>query len=380
MKEGITDQEKLFEMLGSLKGIPQKYGQFLYLQNRKKYHAFEKLLDVGIPSEDLELYHRIETLTEGKITLTEKPIASASIGQVYEGTLNGETVIVKAQYPEIQRSLQHDWRFVKKTVGFFFSFFRFPQESKDLLVNYLQEFEETIEKETNYILEAQNLLAFKEAFKEYSYIYIPKLYEEYTRKDILVEEKCTGIPLKEFLKSASEAEKRQLLDILGQFYFNAFFQHHMLHGDPHSANFFVEKHTDELILQIIDFGCVKYYTTTFIDAFKGLIDSLRKEAYTNIQLYLLDLGFRQDELNAYDKALIPILNTIFEPFLVDENFDFKYWKLTYKLNTIMGSKVFEKTMSLPKDLLILFRVFHGFIAHIDYLKEKEYNIYHFMSR
>ncbi len=378
MKEKPQDMGKLFELLGELKGVPQKFGQFLYLKDRRRYQVFGRLLDEGIPIKDNSLYLRAQLLTNHLIDLNETPIAAASIGQVYEGSLEGKQVIVKVQYPEIQENMDHDFRFMKKVFNLFFNFFRFPQESKDLLLIYLQEFKETFQVETDYFQEERLLARFHELFSNSPQLFIPRTYGNFTKKDILVEEKCTGIPLKLFLQEASEGEKREVLNLLFSFYFQSFFQYGVLHGDPHSGNFFVRSDKEKLVLEVIDFGCVKEYDETFVQNIESLIQCLRMVSYHEIPQILMNLGFKEDEILSYGRALAPILDTIFEPLLVDEDFDFKYWKLTYKLNTIMGSKVFEKTLSLPKDLLILFRVFHGCIAHIYHLEEKVFNVYRYI--
>ncbi|AOT70153.1 hypothetical protein Gferi_11450 [Geosporobacter ferrireducens] len=379
IKEESQNTDQLFELLGELKGVPQKFGQFLYLKDRRKYTAFGRLLDEGIPVKDHSLYTRARQLTGHRIDLAEAPIAAASIGQVYGGDFESNPVIVKIQYPEVQANMDHDFRFMKKVFNFFFNFFRFPWESKALLTAYLQEFEDTFQVETDYFQEEKLLMRFHEVFSDNSSFFIPKVYTQFTKKDIIVEEKCTGTPLKLFLKSAPENEKRVALDLLFSFYFQSFFQHGILHGDPHSGNFFIRKSQEKLLLEVIDFGCVKEYDQAFVQDTASLIRCLRKESYHEVPQLLINLGFKEDEIASYGKALAPILDTIFEPLLLDEAFDFKYWKLTYKLNTIMGSKVFEKTLSLPKDLLILFRVFHGCIAHIYHLDEKVFNVYPYVD-
>ncbi|QEK13255.1 AarF/ABC1/UbiB kinase family protein [Crassaminicella thermophila] len=378
MKENTNNKEKLFEILASMKGIPQKYGQFLYLKDQRKYKAFEKLLDEGTPHISSRLYEKALKLTNHEINLYKNPIASASIGQVYAGTLKDTEVIVKIQYPKVKEELEHDWKFLKRMINLLFGFFRFPEESKHFLVDYLNEFEKTVEKETNYSTEMDNALTFQNIFKAYPFIKIPKVYDKYTKENLLVEEKCLGIPLNEFLKNASEEDKRVVLEHILFFYFHSFFNHQVLHGDPHSGNFFVKKENQNIILEVIDYGCVKYFEKSFVDNFKTLIFRLRNEDYKELYANLIQLGFKKDDIAAYGNAFIPILNILFEPFLVDEAFDFKYWKLTYKLNTLMGSKVFEKTISLPKDLLLVFRVFHGFISHVYTLNDPSFNVYKFV--
>lgn len=379
MKETPQDIHQLFELLGELKGVPQKFGQFLYLKDQRRYQAFSGLLDEGIPVKDHSLYIRAQQLTDYQIILSETPIAAASIGQVYTGTFKGQPVIVKIQYPEVQENMDHDFRFMKKIFHFFFSFFHFPKEGKERFTEYLQEFEDTFQVETDYFQEEKLLMKFHEVFLNSNSFFIPKVYHSFTKKDIIVEEKCTGTPLKLFLKNAPENEKREALNLLFSFYFHSFFQQGILHGDPHSGNFFIRKSNEKLLLEVIDFGCVKEYDKVFVQNIANLIRHLRTESYQEIPQILINLDFKEDEIESYGKALVPILDTIFEPLLVDEAFDFKYWKLTYKLNTIMGSRIFEKTLSLPKGLLLLFRVFHGCIAHIYHLEEKAFNVYRYVE-
>ena len=144
----------------------------------------------------------------------------------------------------------------------------------------------------------------------------------------------------------------------------------MLHGDPHAGNFFVLEGEGQLVLEVIDFGCVKYYAPDYVDNIARLIICLRQKEYKDIHSILVSLGFDADQLNSYGKALAAVLNVIFEPFLTDEAFDFRYWRMSYKLNAIMGSRLFDRTLSLPREFLVLFRVFHGVVSHIYSLEDR----------
>ncbi len=381
MSEKTGDMEGLFQILGTMKGIPQKYGQFLYLKDRRQYSSFGKLLDEGVVYTNKDLLRIInKKLAQVNIKLKEAPIASASIGQVYEGYLDDESIIVKIQYPSIIKYLNHDIKFIRRVIGFFFKLFRFPKESQKILMEYIDEFETSFNEETDYIKEKENLIRFQKAFLEDKSIHVPQVYEEYTDTTIIVEEKVSGIPLGEFLKNAENDKKREILDIMFTFYFESFLKHNMLHGDSHTGNFFVDELDDNLILQVVDFGCVKQYNEDFVDGIKNLIIGLRENNEELIHSSLLIIGFENEALYSYDKALVPILRVVFEPFLEDEPFDFKYWRINYQLNTIMGSKIFSETLVLPKDLLIIFRVFQGLLAHIYYLEEdKDFNVYKYIK-
>lgn len=381
MSEKTSDMEELFKLLGTMKGIPQKYGQFLYLKDRRQYASFGRLLNQGIVYSDKDLFKLSnKKLGSPEIKIEEEPIASASIGQVYEGRIGAQPIIVKIQYPSIKKYLKHDIRFIKKVIGFFFKVFRFPRESQRILMKYINEFETSFNEETNYLQEKENLIEFQKIFSDDKHIKIPRIYEKFTDDTIIVEERVSGIPLGEFLKNAEEDKKRKILDTMFRFYFDSLLKHNILHGDSHTGNFFVEEIGDKLILQVVDFGCVKRYNKDFVNGIKTLLIALREDNEAGLYKSLEAIGFDKRLIDSYDRALVPILRVIFAPFLENEDFDFKYWRINYQLNTIMGSRIFNETLVLPKDILIIFRVFQGLMAHIYYLENKSFNLYGYVYR
>jgi ubiquinone biosynthesis protein len=57
----------------------------------------------------------------------------------------------------------------------------------------IKDLNKTIAKELDFLNEAENSKITKRNFQNYSYVYIPKVYDEYTTKQVLVMEYINGI-------------------------------------------------------------------------------------------------------------------------------------------------------------------------------------------
>ena len=123
-----------------------------------------------------------------------KPIAAASIGQVYEAKLqSGEEVIVKIQRPNIEETIKSDIEILRSmAIGL-------KDLNKDIdvdLIQIVEEFHTHLMRELDYNFEAINAMKFKKIFKGSEEVYIPQVYGDYTTKRILVMEKIIGVKTK----------------------------------------------------------------------------------------------------------------------------------------------------------------------------------------
>src|SRR6266571_265434 len=100
---------------------------------------------------------------------------------------------------------------------------------------------------------------FKEMFKDDPMIYIPRVYDEYVSRRVLVLEWIDGIKINDYptLEAAGinrlEVAKRTVCA-----YFYQFFKAGFFHADPHPGNIFVKKGStgDGPIVAFVDFGMV----------------------------------------------------------------------------------------------------------------------------
>ncbi len=129
-------------------------------------------------------------------TFNESPIGAASIGQVHKATLhNGQKVVVKIQYPEVERLFRGDVRTIKM----------FAQLAQPVHVPALNEVEKQFMTEFDYVREAEQMNRIREnLLKSALDVKVPFAYTELCTKSILVMEELEGAKLADALKDDME--------------------------------------------------------------------------------------------------------------------------------------------------------------------------------
>ncbi len=258
------------------------------LQDEVPPAPFEHVVNVieselGKPVED------VFSLLERKCT------AAASLGQVHKATLasTGETVAVKIQRPNIDQLVRTDLstlKFVIQVINLFVD----TSEFIDLMGIY-REFKRTVYEEIDYITEAAHGKHFKEMFVNDSTIYIPRIYDEYISRHMLVLEWIDGIKINDYVAldaagiNRLEAAKRTVRAYFYQFFVEGFF-----HADPHPGNIFIKKGVmadDGPVIAFVDFGMVGTLTQSMKKALKDLFVSFLARDSRALVSALVRLGF-----------------------------------------------------------------------------------------
>jgi predicted unusual protein kinase regulating ubiquinone biosynthesis (AarF/ABC1/UbiB family) len=226
--------------------------------------------------------------------LERKAVAAASLGQVHKAVLaaTGETVAVKIQRPNIEQLVRTDLSTLKFVIRLITRFID-TSDFIDLMAFY-NEFKRTTYEEIDYITEASNAKRFKEMFKDDPTIYIPKVYEEYTSRRVLVLEWIDGIKINDY--AALEAAGISRLEVANRTvraYFHQFFEAGFFHADPHPGNIFVKKGTPESgpIVEFVDFGMVGSLTKGMKKALRALFLSMVTRDSRGLTKALAQLGF-----------------------------------------------------------------------------------------
>ncbi|MBE3567618.1 MAG: AarF/ABC1/UbiB kinase family protein [Thermogemmatispora sp.] len=205
--------------------------------------------------------------------LERKATAAASLGQVHRATLagSGETVAVKVQRPHIEELVNTDLSTIRFVI-WVISRFVDTSEFIDLMAVY-REFRRTVYEEIDYLTEAANARRFRELFRDQPQIYIPRVYEEYSSKRVLVLEWIDGIKINDY--AALEAAGYNRLEIARrtvEAYFFQFFEAGFFHADPHPGNIFVKRGSppDDPVIAFVDFGMVGTLTKSMKKAMRDL--------------------------------------------------------------------------------------------------------------
>ncbi len=273
---------KLLEELGP---TFVKFGQLLSTQENILPSDFieelKKLQDEVTPFEFSKVKNIIETefkkpLNEIFSYFSETVEASASLGQVHKAVLvSGETVAIKVKRPNIEKIIQADIELLKQ-IGDYLNaklklYFNF--EIKPFII----EFEETIKKELDYEIEAQYMQTFKENLNKFKNIYVPKVYWEYTSKNILTMEfidgyKATNI---ESIKAAG-FDTQKLATEGAKVFWTQIFDIGLFHADPHPGNIII-MHDGKICY--LDYGMVGRVTEEDkLNLVEMILGFIRKDA------------------------------------------------------------------------------------------------------
>jgi predicted unusual protein kinase regulating ubiquinone biosynthesis (AarF/ABC1/UbiB family) len=280
-----------------------KLGQFLSaradLLPEQALAALSALQDEVPPEPFSHVVAIIETETGKSVdqifsVLETRATAAASLGQVHKGTLisNGAQVAVKVQRPQIEQLVGMDLSTLKFVI---WVINRFVDTSKfiDLKAVYT-EFKRTVYEEIDYLTEANNAKRFAEMFESDPTIQIPRIYDEYTSRHMLVLEWVDGIKINDY--PALEAAGISRLEVANrtvQAYFYQFFEAGFFHADPHPGNIFVKAGTPESgpIVEFVDFGMVGTLTSSMKKTLKDLFLSFVMRDSHALVTALSRLGF-----------------------------------------------------------------------------------------
>jgi ubiquinone biosynthesis protein len=204
----------------------------------------EKLQDKVPPFPDEEARKCIEEEFETEIgsifsEFGERPIASASIAQVYKATLpDGTEVAVKVKRPGIEKRVAID-------VEIMLSLARLAEEYLEgagtlQLVNVVEEFSRTIENEMNFHIEAHSMERFAENFKKWDTLHTIKVFRELSTRTILTAEYIHGIKISQLEElAAANVDAPKVARTGAKALLAQVFEHGFFHGDPHPGNLMV---------------------------------------------------------------------------------------------------------------------------------------------
>jgi len=188
----------------------------------------------------------------------EVPLASASIAQVHTARLkDGRAVVVKVLRPGIERIIRRD---VNLMYAFADLAQRYWKEGRRLRpVDVIKEYEKTIFDELDMQREAANASLLRRNFLNSEKLYVPEVYWELTRENVLVMEQIYGTPVSDVATLKAQGVSMRLLGERGvEIFFTQVFRDNFFHADMHPGNIFVEPSGRYIA---VDFGIVGTLST-----------------------------------------------------------------------------------------------------------------------
>lgn len=233
-----------------------------------------------------------ERISKAFLTFSEKPLASASLGQVHRAQLrSGKEVVVKVQRPNIRSRiveeldvLQHAASFLEKNTAIGQQF-----ECEQLVNN----FRKTLLRELNYNKEAEQMRMLHHNLKEFEQLHIPLAVDDYTTGRILTMEYLPGRKVTEISGvSKTEMDGHAIADTLFQAYLKQIVVDGFMHADPHPGNIHL---LEDNRLALLDIGMVAYISEDIREKYLQLLLALGEAKGDKVVRILSDMSRQRED-------------------------------------------------------------------------------------
>jgi len=257
-----------------------------------------------------------------------EPLASASVAQVHAARLHGkngqpgQSVVVKVLRPGIDRVIQDDLRLLGHIARWIERFL--PDGKRLRPAEVVEDYRHTIEGELDLVREAANASQLKRNFSHSPLLYIPEVYWDYTRENVMVLERIDGIPVTDIAQLKAQNTDMELLAERGvEIFFKQVFEHNFFHADMHPGNIFVSRQQPQRPQYIaIDTAIVgsltredQYYLA------RNLLAMFRRDYRMVAELHVQSGWVRADTpINAFEASIRAVCEPIFEKPLGEISF------------------------------------------------------------
>lgn len=243
------------------------------------------------------------------------PMASASIAQVHPATLHdGTEVVVKVVRPGIYKTIDRDMILLDQMARLVEKYSAEGRRLKPIEV--VEDYSNTIHAELNLAIEASNTTQLRRNFEGSELIYVPEVYWDFTRTNIMVSERIYGIPVADIAALKAQNTNMKVLAERGvEIFFTQVFRDSFFHADMHPGNIFVA-HGNPEKPQYIAIDCGIVGTLTEQDQHylaRNLLAFFNQDYYQVAQLHI-DSGWvpSNTKVHELESAIRSVCEPIFE--------------------------------------------------------------------
>jgi len=370
--------ERILATLGELKGAALKLGQALAMDPdalpEEARSVVAKLLSQA--PQRMEFAQVREVIQEELGAAPEKlfaefdpvPMAAASLGQVHAARLHdGREVVVKVQYPGVDKALQSDLR----NAEFLVRGFALTGSSSLDGRPYYEELRTSLMRELDYAQEAAQCEAYRKAAARYPELVVPEVVAERSTRRVLCLERLRGQLLIEFIESrASDEERFRVARLMVFAIWGPFYATRLVHADPHPGNFLV---MPDGRLGVLDYGATKLLSEKFAAVYRVFLEyNAEGRVHPDVGPMLKKAGFRflgDDEEDAFE--FCQMMADIVQRPIASEQFDFAADGLVSDLRRVFRQQPgLALSIKPPPEALLFYRSAAGLAQDLRLLKAR----------
>jgi len=286
------------------------------------------LQDQVAPFDGKQAQGIIEQALGGEISdffadFSTKPLASASVAQVHTAKLlSGEEVVIKVIRPGIDKIIAQDLALLHMLAGIIENYTR---DGKRLRAKeIIRDYDFVIHDELNLQIEGANATQLANNFTDNPVLYVPRVFWDFTRQNVLVMERIHGIPISQIeeLKAAG-IDLKKLAETGVEIFFTQVFDHSFFHADMHPGNIFVsrehKKNPQYIALDCAIFGSLSEDDQQYLA--RNLL-AIFKRDYRKVAELHVECGWvpADTPVHAFEATMRSVCEPIFEKPLSEISF------------------------------------------------------------
>jgi predicted unusual protein kinase regulating ubiquinone biosynthesis (AarF/ABC1/UbiB family) len=319
---------------------------------RKDFLAELVKLQDQLPAFDNGLaYQIIETELDRSIgeifcELSPRPVAAASLGQVYRGRLvSGEEVAVKVQRPNLRPLLTKDLYLMRWVASWLAPWL--PLNLGHDLTLIVDEFGTKLFEEIDYINEGRNAEKFAHNFRNDPQVKVPSIYWNYTSNHVLTLEWINGFKLTDTQNIQSVGlDPEAIIQIGVTTGLQQLLEHGFFHADPHPGNLFAMY---DGRMAYIDFGMMDQLEETTKESLVDALVHLVNKDYADLAADFVKLGFLTANTNI--APIVPALEAVLGNAIGKNVNDFNFKTITDEFSELM----YEYPFRVPAKFALIIR-------------------------